>query len=99
MGCEINLTNVQWSPYRLLNDDKTELNSNIEYYKDNGHFQLEKINIEDISKITPSEIKNNLIYYYDNNINGYNDIHNKITDYTLLRNLYNKAPVYFKGIN
>ena len=99
-GCEVNLTNVQWSPYRLLNDDKTELDSvNIEYYKDNGHFQLEKINAEDVSKITPSEIKNNLIYYYDNSVNGYDDIHNKIIDYTLLRSLYDKAPVYFKGIN
>lgn len=99
-NCSVNLTNVQWSPYRLLNDDKVELDSiNTEYYKDNGHFQLEKINAEDVSKITSSEIKNNLIYYYDNNVNGYNDIHSKVTDYTLLCNLYNKAPVYFKGIN
>ena len=99
-GCGVNLTNVQWSPYRLLNDDKVELDSvNIEYYKDNGHFQLEKINPEDVSKITPSEIKNNLIYYYDNSVNGYDNIHNKVIDYTLLRSLYDKAPVCFKGIN
>jgi len=99
-GCEVNLTNVQWSPYRLLNDDKAELDSvNIDYYKDNGHFQLEKVNAEDVSKITPSEIKNNLIYYYDNNVNGYDDIHSKVTNYTLLRSLYDRAPVYFKGIN
>lgn len=93
--CAINLTDVQWSPYRLLTDTNTKFDiNNISYFKDNGHFQLEAIPASEVSKITKSEIKNNQIYYLDT-IHGYEDIHNKITDYSLLIEIYNS----YKGLN
>jgi hypothetical protein len=38
-NCIINLSNIQWSPYRLLTDTKTALDPEKKsYYRDNGHF-------------------------------------------------------------
>lgn len=90
-GCKINFTNVQWSPYRLLQEDLDSFNSKLEYYKDTGHFTLEKIT--DVSTITKSDIKNNLIYYKDNTINNLKTIEN----YDLLKNLYEDT--HFIGMN
>lgn len=104
--CEINLTEVQWSPYRLLNDDKIKLDpDNIQYFKDNGHFQLEPISSSDVNKITSLDIKNNLIYYFDSEVNGYEEIHSKLTNYTdILKKIYDESQINnknntFKGIN
>ena len=104
--CEINFVDVQWSPYRLLNDDKIELDpDNVQYFKDNGHFQLDVIPYNEVSKITTLDIKNGLIYYLDETVNGYEEIHSKIVNYTdLLKKIYDESQIYnkdntFKGIN
>lgn len=104
--CEINFVDVQWSPYRLLNDDKIELDpDNVQYFKDNGHFQLDAIPYNEVNKITTLDIKNGLIYYLDESVNGYEEIHNKIVNYTdLLKKIYDESQIYnkdntFKGIN
>ena len=91
--CEINFVNVQWSPYRLLNDDKIELDpNNIQYFKNNGHFQLDAIPSNEVSKITTLDIKNGLIYYLDETVNGYEEIHSKIVNYTdLLKKIYDES--------
>lgn len=104
--CEINFIDVQWSPYRLLNDDKIKLDpDNIQYFKDNGHFQLDAIDSNEVNNITSLDIKNGLIYYLDKSVSGYEEIHNKLTNYTdLLKKIYDESQVYsknniFKGIN
>lgn len=103
--CEINFVNVQWSPYRLLSDDKAELDTSRKYFKDNGHFQLNAIPQDRVNTITKLDIKNGLIYYLDETVNGYEEIHNKLINYNdLLKKIYDESQVYnkdntFKGIN
>lgn len=103
--CEINFVNVQWSPYRLLSDDKAELDINRKYFKDNGHFQLDAIPQNEVNNITKLDIKNGLIYYLDESINGYEEVHSKLTNYNdLLKKIYDESQIYnknntFKGIN
>lgn len=64
----VNLTNVQWSPYVLIDDPEMTFNSSSRYFRDDGHFGLVEFTEENY-KNSPSDwkqyINNSQMYEYD----------------------------------
>lgn len=64
----VNLTNVQWSPYVLLDDPEMSFNNSSKYFRDNGHFGLVEFTADDY-KQSPSSwkqyINNAQMYEFD----------------------------------
>lgn len=81
----INLTNVQWSPYVLIDDPELAFNNSSKYYYDDGHFGLieytEEMHKENAA-LWKQYINNAQMYEYDATMSTVN-----ITDVSLLQNL------------
>jgi hypothetical protein len=66
---KINLTDVQWSPYTLIEDTETEYDSSAKYYVDNGHFGLEPYEYTTADN-WQLNLNNKVIYLYDPDVSG-----------------------------
>ena len=80
---KINLTNVQWSPYVLIDDPDLAFDEKAQYFKDDDHFGLVAYTKEDYNALEwKQNITNGQMYEYDANIQTID-----ITDVDLLKNL------------
>lgn len=86
---KVSLTNVQWAPYFLIEDEKEKYNEDYRYYIDNGHYRLEEYDFKNQNQ-WELDIKNKLLYLYDENVSGFND-DIEIKDINLLENLIKES--------
>jgi hypothetical protein len=66
---KVSLTDVQWSPYTLVEDTEAEYDTNSQYYIDNGHFGLEPYTYSTATD-WQLNLNNKVIYLYDPEVSG-----------------------------
>lgn len=86
---KINMADVQWSPYVLVDDPEATFSASSQYFRDDGHFGLIAFTAEDY-KAHPGDwvqyINNSQMYEYDSTMKTVD-----ITDTKLLENLITNA--------
>lgn len=87
---KITMTDIQWTPYRLV-DDGSNYNPNISYYLDDGHLGLKPYNYSIAADVSGKEWKNHILngelYYKD--VRFDNEV-TLIKDITMLEDFINK---------
>ena len=76
---KISMKDVAWTPYIMVDSDAI-YNSNVTYYKDDGHYGFEIYNYVNVTQWN-LDIANGLVYYYDQSLE---DDSKKIKDVQML---------------